>query len=61
MLVLRFVLLFAVLFVAGLAIAYLYTKQHRYLRIAKLTVQVALLLGVAFGLLYLFERILVML
>lgn len=61
MLVLRFVALAAGLFLLALGIAYLVTRNRRYLRIAWRTLQILLLSGVAFGLLYLFARVLVML
>jgi hypothetical protein len=41
----------------GLLVAYVATKNRRYLKIAWLTVQVVLLLVVGFMLLYLFERV----
>ena len=58
MFVLRFVLLAAALFLLGLGVAFLVTRNRRYLRIAWRTVQVVVLLAVAFGLLYVFERVL---
>ena len=58
MFVLRFVLLAAALFLLGLGVAFLVTRNRRYLRIAWLTVQIVVLLAVAFGLLYVFERVL---
>ena len=60
MLVLRFVVLIAGLFLVGLGIAYLVTRNRRYLRIAWLSIQIVVLLLVAFGLLYVFERVLLM-
>ena len=61
MFVLRFVLLAAALFLLGLGVAFLVTRNRRYLRIAWLTVQIVVLLAVAFGLLYVFERVLLVL
>ena len=61
MLVLRVVALFALLFLGGLGIAFLVTKDRKYLRVATRTLQAAVVLGVAAGLLYLFERVLLFL
>ena len=61
MFVLRFIVLAAGLFLLGLGVAFLVTRNRRYLRIAWLTVQIVVLLAVAFGLLYVFERVLLML
>lgn len=61
MLILRFVVLAAALFLLGLGVAFLVTRNRRYLRIAWLTVQIVVLLAVAFGLLYVFERVLLVL
>ena len=58
MLVLRFVVLIGGLFLAGLLIAWILTKQRIYLQIAWRSVQVLLVLAVAFGLVYVFERVL---
>lgn len=58
MIVLRFVGLFSALFLVGLGVAYVLTKDKRYLRLAWRTVQVVGLLFVAFMLLYVFERVL---
>ena len=60
MLVVRVVVLFAALFVLGLGVAYVLTRERRYLRIAWRTLQIVLLALVAFGLLYVFERVLLM-
>jgi hypothetical protein len=57
-LILRFVGLFTALFLVGLGVGYVLTKDKRYLRIAWRTVQVVGLLFVAFMLLYVFERVL---
>jgi hypothetical protein len=61
MFVIRVVVLFTALLVLGLGVAYLVTKDRRYLRYAGRTLQAVLLLLVAFGLLYVFERVLLML
>jgi len=58
--VLRIVAIAGGLLLAGLVVAFLVTKNRRYLTIAWLAVQVVLLLGVAFGLLYVFERVLLL-
>jgi len=58
LLVLRFVVLIGGLFLAGLLIAWILTKQRIYLQIAWRSVQVLLVLAVAFGLVYVFERVL---
>lgn len=60
MLVVRIVVLFGALFLAGLGVAFVLTRDRRYLRIAWRTLQIALLALVAFGLLYVFERVLLM-
>jgi hypothetical protein len=56
--VLRFVVLFAALFLLGMGVAYVVTKERRYLRIAWRVIQITLLVVVAFALLYVFERVL---
>jgi hypothetical protein len=61
MIFLRFLVAFLCLWLVGLGVAYLVTKNRRYLRIAWLTLQVAVLLAVALMLLYLFERVLLVL
>jgi hypothetical protein len=53
--------LFAGLFLLGLGVAYVLTRDRKYLRLAGRSLQVMLLLLVAFGLLYVFERVLLML
>jgi hypothetical protein len=58
--VLRIVAIAGGLMLAGLVVAFLVTKNRRYLTIAWLSVQVMLLLGIAFGLLYVFERVLLL-
>lgn len=61
MVFLRFLAGFLVLWLAGLGVAYLVTRNRRYLKIAWLTLQVGVLIAVALMLLYLFERVLLML
>jgi hypothetical protein len=58
---LRFLGAFLALWLLGLGVAYLVTRNRRYLRIAWLTVQVGVLIAVALMLLYLFERVLLVL
>ena len=60
MFVLRIVAIIGGLGLAGLVVAFLVTKNRRYLTIAWLAVQVLLLLAIAFGLLYVFERVLLL-
>lgn len=61
MIVLRAVVLLAILFLLALGAAFLVTRDRKYLRIAAKTVQVVVVLGAAFGLLYVFERVLLFL
>lgn len=61
MFVIRVVVLFTALFVLGLGVAFLVTKHRKYLRYAGRTLQAVLVLVVAFGLFYVFERVLLML
>ncbi len=61
MFVIRVVVLFTALFVLGLGVAFLVTKDRKYLRHAGRTLQAVLVLVVAFGLFYVFERVLLML
>jgi hypothetical protein len=58
--VLRIVAIAGGLLLAGLVVAFLVTKNRRYLTIAWLALQVMLLLGIAFALLYVFERVLLL-
>ena len=60
MFILRIVGIFAGLLLIGLVIAWAVTRNRRYLRIAWLSVQVILLLCIAFALLYIFERVLLL-
>lgn len=60
MFILRIVGIFTGLALIGLVIAWAVTRNARYLRIAWLSVQVILLLGIAFALLYIFERVLLL-
>jgi hypothetical protein len=58
--VLRIVAILGGLMLVGLVVAYLATKNRRYLTIAWLAVQVMLLLAIGFALLYVFERVLLL-
>lgn len=60
MIVLRVVALAAALLVGGFAIAWAVTRDRRYLQIAWRIVQAVVVLGVAFALLYVFERVLLL-
>ena len=60
MFVLRLVGILGGLLLAGLLVAFLVTRNKRYLRIAWLAVQILLLLAVGFALLYVFERVLLL-
>ena len=60
MLILRVFLIFGGLLLLGLGVAFLVTRNRRYLKIAWLAIQVMLLLGVAFALLYVFQRVLLL-
>jgi hypothetical protein len=57
---LRVILPFAVLLLVGLGIAYIVTRDRKFIRYLRLAVQIELLLGVAFGLIYVFERVLLL-
>jgi hypothetical protein len=57
---LRIVAILGGLLLAGLVVAFLVTRNRRYLTIAWIAVQVMLLLAIAFGLLYVFERVLLL-
>jgi len=58
--ILRIVAIVGGLLLAGLVVTFLVTRNRRYLTIAWLAVQVMVLLAVAFGLLYVFERVLLL-
>jgi hypothetical protein len=60
MFLLRVLLPFAVLLLVGLGIAYVATRDRKFIRYLVLAVQVELLLVVAFGLIYVFERVLLL-
>ena len=60
MLVFRTVVLLAALVLGGLVIAWMVTKNRRYLAIAGTLLLWTLGLGVLLGLLYVFERVLLM-
>ncbi len=58
--ILRAILLFAGLFLGGLVIAWAVTRDKRYLLMAKRGARVILLVAVVAGLLYVFERVLLL-
>ena len=60
MFVLRIVAIAVGLLLAGLVAAWLVTRNRRYLTIAWLSLQLLLLMAVALGLLYVFERVLLL-
>ena len=60
MFVLRIVAIAAGLLLGGLVVAWIVTRNRRYLTIAWLAVQIVLLLAIALGLLYVFERVLLL-
>jgi hypothetical protein len=60
LLVLRVIALVAGLAVAGLAVAWIVTRERKYLLIAWRVVQVVVVLVIAFALLYVFERVLLL-
>jgi hypothetical protein len=60
MLILRLVAIFGGLLLGGLVLAFAVTRNRRYLRIAWLAIQAGLLLAIVFGLLYVFERVLLL-
>ena len=60
MFILRFVVLIAALLLVGLVVAFAVTRDRKYLRIAWRTIQGVLLLVIAFALLYVFERVLLL-
>ena len=61
MLVLRAIALLALLFLLVLGGAFVVTRDRKYLRIAGKSLQVVLLVAVAFALFYLFGRVLLFL
>ncbi len=60
MFLLRIVAILGGLLLAGLVVAFLATRNRRYLTIAWIALQVMLLLAIALGLLYVFERVLLL-
>lgn len=60
MLIIRFAVLIGLLFLLGLGIAFVATRDRKYLRIAGRTAQVLGLLVIAFALFYVFERVLLL-
>ena len=57
MFLLRVILPFAVLLLVGLAIAFVATKERKWLRYLLLAAQIEILVVVAFGLIYVLERL----
>ena len=60
MLVFRVVLVAAALLLGGLVVAWMITRDRKYLRVAAQSLLWVLVLGVVLGLLYVFERVLLM-
>jgi ABC-type nitrate/sulfonate/bicarbonate transport system permease component len=60
MAIVRVVAILAALLLGGLGIAFLVTRNRRYLRIAWIFAQLALLFAIALALLYVFERVLLL-
>jgi len=60
LLVFRIVLVASALLLGGLVVARMITRDRKYLRIAARSLLWVLVLGVVLGLLYVFERVLLM-
>ena len=60
MLVLRVILIFGALFLVGTGVAFLFTRDRKYLRLALRVFQAVLVLLVAYGLFYVFSRVLLL-
>jgi len=60
MVILRVLLIFGALFLAGLGVAFAFTRDRKYLVLGTRVLQAALLLAVAFGLFYVFSRVLLL-
>ena len=60
MLVFRIVLVASALLLGGLVVAWMITRDRKYLRIGARILLWVLVLGVLLGLLYVFERVLLM-
>jgi hypothetical protein len=60
MLVLRVVLAFGVLFLVGIGVAFLVTRERKYLRLGWRVIQGVVVLMVAYGLFYVFSRVLLL-
>ncbi len=58
MLILRALAILAGLFVFAMGVAWLVTRDRKYLVLAKRVLQAALVVGVAYGLFYVFSRVL---
>jgi len=59
-LVLRVLLAFGALFLVGIGVAYAFTRDRKYLRLAWRVAQGAVVLLVAYGLFYVFSRVLLL-
>ena len=60
MLILRVLLVAGALFALGLGLAYAFNRDPKYLRLGMRVGQIALVLIVAFGLVYVFSRVLLL-
>jgi len=60
LLVLRALLIFGALFLTGIGIAFLFTKDRKYLRLGWRFFQAAVVVLVAYGLFYVFSRVLLL-
>ncbi len=60
MLVLRVLLIFGALFLAGIGIAFAFSRDRKYLRLGWRVLQAAVVLLVAYGLFYVFSRVLLL-
>jgi hypothetical protein len=58
LLVLRLLLILAALFLAGIGIAFLVTRDRKYLRVGWRLLQAVVVILVAYGLFYVFSRLL---
>ena len=60
MLVLRVLLIFGALFLVGIGLGYAFTRDRKYLRLGSRVLQAAVVLLVAYGLFYVFSRVLLL-
>jgi hypothetical protein len=58
MLILRLVLIFSALFFLGIGVAYAVTRNRKYLKVAWRVAQALVVFFVAYGLFYVFSRVL---